>query len=218
LIGSTPALIDRLMVVVVQEQDVESAISALTKLGISITTLSSSGAFLSRRNATLLIGLATGQERAIVRALRNSCRRRVEYLTTALETAIPVLPPPIPVNVGGATIFTFEVERFEGVFSPHLSFDLKAQCTAGIRLRIIGKILQRHTQVKRGPFWEVLQVGHNSLVGLDAEVFEQPADILTGGIIHRSNLQIKKLSLPIQKPGGMPFNGESTHITRSGAR
>jgi CPA1 family monovalent cation:H+ antiporter len=105
--------INRLMVVIVQEQDVENAISALTKLGISITALPSSGAFLSRRNATLFIGLATGQERAIVRSLQVSCRRRVEYVMTPLEAAIPVLSPPIPVNVGGATIFAFEVERFE---------------------------------------------------------------------------------------------------------
>jgi uncharacterized protein YaaQ len=105
--------INRLMVVVVQEQDVESTISALTKLGISITALPSSGAYLGRRNTTLLIGLATGQERAIVRSLQASCRRRVEYVMTPLEAGIPVLTPPMPVDVGGATIFTFEVERFE---------------------------------------------------------------------------------------------------------
>src|SRR3990170_1132924 len=107
--------IDRLVAAMIQEQDLESAASALTKLGFSITHLPSVGAFLGRRNITLLIGLPAGQEEAAVEALSKSCKQRVEYIATPLEGAPFPLPTPVAVTVGGATIFVFEVERYEEV-------------------------------------------------------------------------------------------------------
>jgi len=50
--------IDRLMIVVVQVQDVEGVFDVLCDSGIACTHLSSSGGFLQGRNVTLLIGLA----------------------------------------------------------------------------------------------------------------------------------------------------------------
>lgn len=105
--------VNRLLAAVIQEQDRENAINALTKLGLLVTTLPSSGGFLGRRNAPLLIGFTAGQEEAVTRSLSASCRQRVEYLATPLEGSVAGLPEPIPVTVGGATIFVFEVERFE---------------------------------------------------------------------------------------------------------
>jgi uncharacterized protein YaaQ len=107
--------IDRLIAAVIQEQDLENVASALTKLGFSITHLSSVGAFLGRRNVTLLIGIPTGQEEAAVEALSKSCKQRVEYIATPLEGAPFPLPTPVAITVGGATIFVFEVERYEEV-------------------------------------------------------------------------------------------------------
>jgi CPA1 family monovalent cation:H+ antiporter len=109
--------VNRMMVAMIQEQDVESAISTLTKIGIAVTCLPSTGGFLGRRNTTLLIGLEKGQEEAVVKALDNSCRKRVEYQVTPsiFNNMIPMTP--IEVEVGGATIFTFEVERFEIFFN-----------------------------------------------------------------------------------------------------
>ncbi|MCK5315122.1 MAG: Na+/H+ antiporter [Anaerolineales bacterium] len=116
LISSTtqsPKNINRLMAVIIQTRDIENALSALTKLGISVTQLPSKGGFLGRENATLLIGLSEGQEASTVEALNNACRKRVEYLTSPVDGFPTVLSAPIPVEVGGATIFTFEVEHFE---------------------------------------------------------------------------------------------------------
>jgi uncharacterized protein YaaQ len=107
--------IQRLMTAVVQIQDAENAINALNDAGIYVTQVSSTGAFLGRRNVTLLIGLRENQEALAVQALSKSCRRRVEYLATSLEGA-PFHPPlSTPVTVGGATIFTLEVERWEEI-------------------------------------------------------------------------------------------------------
>jgi CPA1 family monovalent cation:H+ antiporter len=104
--------VDRLLAAVIQEQDFENAASALTKLGITITHLPTVGGFLGRRNITLLIGLTQGQEGAAVEALNKSCKRRVEYLASPLEGTPLPFPAPMPVTVGGATIFTFEVDQY----------------------------------------------------------------------------------------------------------
>jgi uncharacterized protein YaaQ len=106
-------VINRLMTAVVQEQDAEPAIRGLKKLDYTVTKLPSTGGFLGRRRATLLIGLEHGEEGKIVDALRKSCRTRVEYVTIPLEGTPLPLPAPTPITVGGATIFTFEIERYE---------------------------------------------------------------------------------------------------------
>lgn len=105
--------INRLLTAVVQEQDVESAVRVLKKLKLSIFRLPSTGGFLGRRSTTLLIGFTAGQEEAIVKSLHQSCRTRVEYVTIPLEGSPMHLPAPTPITVGGATLFTFEVEHYE---------------------------------------------------------------------------------------------------------
>lgn len=105
--------IHRLMLAVVQEQDVDLASRALSVMDVPVIHLSSMGGFLGRRNATMMVGLPQGSEEDVVVALQRSCRQRVEYLAVPLEGAPLPLPTPVPVTVGGATVFTLEVERFE---------------------------------------------------------------------------------------------------------
>jgi uncharacterized protein YaaQ len=105
--------IQKLMIAIVQEQDVDVAERALGTLGATLFHLSSTGGFLGRRNATLLIGLQNGMEKEAIDTLTASCRQRVEYLAIPLEGAAMPLPTPMPVTVGGATVFTIPVERFE---------------------------------------------------------------------------------------------------------
>jgi uncharacterized protein YaaQ len=112
-VKSQEPAINRLMTAVVQEQDAEPAMRALKKLKFVVTKLPSTGGFLGRRRATLLIGVEHGQEENVTNALRKSCRTRVEYVTIPLEGTPLPLPAPTPITVGGATIFTFEVERYE---------------------------------------------------------------------------------------------------------
>jgi CPA1 family monovalent cation:H+ antiporter len=107
--------VQKLMTAVIQIQDFENAVNALNEAGLSLTHMSSSGGFLGRRNITLLIGLGEGQEELAVRSLGKSCRRRVEYVATPLEGAPFHLPLSTPVTVGGATIFTIDVERYEEI-------------------------------------------------------------------------------------------------------
>jgi uncharacterized protein YaaQ len=103
------------MTAVIQAQDLENSINDLTEVGLSVTHLASTGGFLGRRNATLLIGLSEEQESLAISILSQSCRRRVEYVATPLEGAPFSLPLSTPITVGGATIFTIRVERYEEI-------------------------------------------------------------------------------------------------------
>jgi uncharacterized protein YaaQ len=105
--------IHHLMLAIVQEQDVDLAARALSVLNVPVIHLASTGGFLGRRNATLLVGLPDGLEQQAMVALQKSCRQRVEYLAIPLEGSPMPLPTPVPVTVGGANVFTLPVERFE---------------------------------------------------------------------------------------------------------
>ncbi len=102
-----------LLMAVVQAQDAETAEGALTKMGFSVTRMPSAGGFLGRRNATLLIGLPLAQQEAAIESLNKNCRQRVEYIAVPLESAPLPLPAPTPITIGGATIFSLEVEKYE---------------------------------------------------------------------------------------------------------
>jgi uncharacterized protein YaaQ len=102
-----------LFIAVVQAQDLEIAQTALSKLGLTATRLPSIGGFLGRRNATLLISVDQSHQQTAIDSLHESCRQRIEFIAVPLESAPLPLPAPTPITVGGATIFSVEVEHFE---------------------------------------------------------------------------------------------------------
>ncbi len=102
-----------LLIAVVQAQDSDNAANALHKIDISVTKLPSVGGFLGRRNTTLLIGVEASREREVMAELQKNCRQRVEYISIPLESAPLPLPAPTPVTIGGAAVFSIDVEHFE---------------------------------------------------------------------------------------------------------
>jgi len=105
--------IDRLTIVVMQIQDVDGVFAARAESGTPRPPPPRPGRPPGGRNVTLLIGLTQGQEEQVVQILQKRCRRRVEYVTTSLEGAPFYMPLSTPVTVGGATVFTMAVERYE---------------------------------------------------------------------------------------------------------
>ena len=98
---------------VVQVQDLQLATRALEQLGLRVTHLPSTGAFLGRRNVTLITGIPEGMQTAVLDAIRETCHQRLEYVSTPLEGAPMPIPLSTPITVGGATVWTVEVERYE---------------------------------------------------------------------------------------------------------
>ena len=99
--------------VVVQSRDLESASNALAMRGVRATRIHSTGGFLRQRNHLLLVGIPDGKLEVAVEALKRSCQSRVEYLSSPIETAPHILPQPIEVQVRGASVFVFNVDRCE---------------------------------------------------------------------------------------------------------
>ena len=104
--------INKMMAVVVQEDDLDNALMELSNAGFGADPLPSTGGFLSRKNVTLLIGIPRGREADIVRILEKSCKKRVNYIRSPLDGAFLPLSSPVPVKIGGATIFTFDIEEY----------------------------------------------------------------------------------------------------------
>ena len=106
-----------LLFAIVQDQDVERAQNALEKINLTPSILPSIGGFLGRRNNTLLIGCAEAQFSEVVRILQENCRQRIEYMALPIDNtqmAVPMVTP-MPITVGGATVFSFDVEHQEEI-------------------------------------------------------------------------------------------------------
>jgi len=101
--------IDGLMTLIVQEADVENIIANLNRLGLPVTRLSSTGSFLGLRNVTLLVGTVISQEENLKNAITRASRQRVEFLPSPDQD----LGNGTSVTIRGATIFAFDVERYE---------------------------------------------------------------------------------------------------------
>ena len=75
-----------------------------------------SGGFLQKGNATIVTGVEDARVDEVVELLRVHARGRHEYMNPMPPTAEPAeffVPFPVEVQVGGATVFVVDVERFE---------------------------------------------------------------------------------------------------------
>ena len=106
----------KLVIAVVQGEDAAQTVQALSGAGISVTKMASSGGFLQQGNATLLIGVDDDKVEAAIELIRVNCRERSQYMTPMPPMVEPgefFMPYPVEVQVGGATVWVVDVERFE---------------------------------------------------------------------------------------------------------
>jgi uncharacterized protein YaaQ len=106
----------KLVIAVIQGEDASQTVQALSAAGISVTKMASSGGFLQQGNATLMIGVDDDRVEAALSLIRENCRERSQYMTPMPPMVEPgefFMPYPVEVQVGGATVFVVDVERFE---------------------------------------------------------------------------------------------------------
>jgi uncharacterized protein YaaQ len=105
----------QLIVAIVQDEDAGPVIEALTAAGFRATRINTVGGFLRKGNATILVGVEKQQLHRALLIIRDNCETRTEYFvpTAPGEVGEPYPLDPIQVQVGGATIFVLDVERFE---------------------------------------------------------------------------------------------------------
>ena len=103
----------QLLMVVIQERDLESVTDALRAQGVLSTQVRSKGGFLRQTNHLLLVGIAEGELENTIKVLRDATRGSVEYLSTPLGHVSTQAGKPEQIEVHGATVFVFNVEKCE---------------------------------------------------------------------------------------------------------
>lgn len=102
----TAETIDSLMTIIVPEIESEDVTNLLVAKGFPVTHVASRGGFAGRKNATLLVGIPNGRNREILTMLKKASSeqdRKEDPFAEDGEIQIK----------GSATIFSFNVERYE---------------------------------------------------------------------------------------------------------
>jgi len=108
----------KLIIAIVQGEDAQRTVAALTDKGISSTRISSSGGFLQQGNVTVMIGLEDEHVQEALEVIHENCHERSRYLTPVPPMAEPgefFMAYPVEVQVGGATVFVVSVDSFEKI-------------------------------------------------------------------------------------------------------
>lgn len=105
----------KLVISVVQDDDASDLIDLLMEKGFRVTKLASTGGFLKAGNTTLMIGVKEEVVDEVISIIEQICKVRKQVVTTPSpvtgSTGVYV-PYPVEVEVGGATIFVVDVDKF----------------------------------------------------------------------------------------------------------
>ena len=104
------------IVAIVQSDDAGALSDALREQNFQSTLISSTGGFLREGNATLLIGVEDDQVDRVLEVIKENCNTRTQFVNPmppVMEPGELYMPQPVEVQVGGATVFVYKVERFE---------------------------------------------------------------------------------------------------------
>jgi uncharacterized protein YaaQ len=106
----------KLVVAVVHSEDAGNLTRTLSQAGYGVTHVKSAGGFLRRQNSTVIAGVPDKDVDRVMDIVRGQCHARKEQvkpLPPVVEPGEVYMPYPMEVEMGGATIFVVDVERFE---------------------------------------------------------------------------------------------------------
>jgi uncharacterized protein YaaQ len=107
--------IRQLILVMVQTRDIEPVANSLAIQGVPATLIQSRGGFLKKPNQVLLVGVPEGKLDQVVKTLRRSTESRTEQVDLA-EAGLPLTGGDSrAVRIHGATVFVFDIERYEEI-------------------------------------------------------------------------------------------------------
>lgn len=105
----------RLIIAMIQDQDVNKLLGVLTEHGYPATKLASTGGFLRQGNTTLLMGVTDDKVTEVTELIKDTCHSRKQLitpLTSVGRTVNSYITNPVEVLVGGATVFVMDVLDF----------------------------------------------------------------------------------------------------------
>jgi uncharacterized protein YaaQ len=109
-----PTTINQLVIATVAGTQAGSLTERLTRDGFYVTQVDSSGGVLYEATLSLLIGLDRTRLPRLLEIIRECCRTRRRFVPAHVEAPLlEVQPVMIEAEVGGATIYVLDVERFE---------------------------------------------------------------------------------------------------------
>lgn len=105
----------KLIIAIVQDDDAEDLIDVLTDDGYRVTKLATTGGFLKSGNTTLMIGLDEKDVDKVIKTIEDKCKTREQMVASPSpvdSSAGVYVPYSINIEVGGATIFVVDVDKF----------------------------------------------------------------------------------------------------------
>lgn len=104
----------KLIMAIISSDDSRDALDHLTKAGFRATVISTTGGFLREGNTTIFLGTEDQKVTQAVEVLRQTCRRRSQWVSPlpTLEGPGLEMSEPIEVGVGGAGVFVMNVGQF----------------------------------------------------------------------------------------------------------
>jgi len=106
----------KLVFAIVHNDDAGKLTDALRDNNYQFTLISTTGGFLREGNSTILIGVDLDKLEDVLTLIRSNCVTRSQFVNPmppVMEPGELYLAQPVEVQVGGATVFVVEVERFE---------------------------------------------------------------------------------------------------------
>ncbi len=108
----------KLVYAIINDEDSPHLMSALNQAGFSVTKLNSTGGFLRSGNTTLMIVIQSEQMDELLKLIRKYSSSRKVAVNANVNTGGmggSFIPYPVEVQVGGATVFSVNVESFEKI-------------------------------------------------------------------------------------------------------
>jgi uncharacterized protein YaaQ len=107
-------VVNQLVIATVAGAQANTLTERLTQEGFYATQIDSSGGILYEATVSLLIGLDRARLPRLLENLRECCSTRRRFIPAHVEAPLlEIQPVMIEAEVGGATVYVLDVERFE---------------------------------------------------------------------------------------------------------
>ena len=104
----------KLIFAIVSNDDSSKVSKELTKNRFSVTKLATTGGFLMAGNTTFIIGTEDERVDEAIEIIGKHSKKRTQMVPSSASYGFGMYTSfPVEVQVGGATIFVMNVERFE---------------------------------------------------------------------------------------------------------
>ena len=109
----------KMIYAIVRNDNEDDVVTQLTQHNYSVTRLSTTGGFLRKGNTTLMIGADDEKVDEVISLIKQECGQH-QKLTVNMPyisgtSMVNYATMPMHVEVGGATIFVVNVERYEKI-------------------------------------------------------------------------------------------------------